>query len=124
MNKEELRMSERELKGTLKLLENLKITVENKEEELKELKTQQKYLSSKLKTFGPNSTGVRDRDGEPICIGDTITFLTKGLFSSKTGVVYKVSDNKLRVTAKDSNGKSISRAPHNTRVIKKYREYE
>ena len=118
MNEEELRMSNKELERTLKLLENLKISIKSKEEELRELKTQQKHLAGKVKTYGPDSTSTYDRDGAPICIGDTVVFLTKGLFSSRKGVVYKVLNNKSRVTARDTNGNSISRAPHNIPVIK------
>ena len=44
---------------------------------------------------------VRDRDGREIIIGDQVTFLTRGLFSSESGTVYKISSSGARVTARD-----------------------
>jgi chaperonin cofactor prefoldin len=58
---------------------------------------------------------IKDRDGKPINIGDTVIFLTKGKFQSSRGTVTKT--NKYRVTAKDKRGRSISRAPHNLRKL-------
>ena len=60
---------------------------------------------------------VRDRAGIEILIGDQVRFLTSGKHNSTTGVVYKISNNGTRVTARDSEGRSISRAPHNITVI-------
>ena len=110
-------MNSKEYEGTLRLLEELKISINKKEQELLELKNQERDLQTKTRRHGPRSTGVHDRDGTPICIGDEVIFLTKGLHTSKRGVVYKVSSNKSRVTSRDNKDKSISRAPHNLRVV-------
>ncbi len=59
---------------------------------------------------------VRDIDGTDILIGDRVTSLTRGLFLSESGIVYKVSSNGWRVTNRDNNCHSISRGPHNLRI--------
>ena len=59
---------------------------------------------------------VRDIDGVEILIGDTVTFLSRGLYNTTTGIVYRFSASGSRVTARDSRGRLISRAPHNLRV--------
>ena len=59
---------------------------------------------------------VRDRDGTEILIGDRVRFLTRGLYSSRTGVVYKISRNGERVTSRDERNLSISRAPYNLQI--------
>ena len=56
------------------------------------------------------------RDCE-ILIGDSIRFLTRGRYDSREGIVYKISNNGARVTARDDRGRSISRAPRNVEVI-------
>ena len=58
---------------------------------------------------------ARDRKGELIVLGDRVRFLTKGLYRSTEGVVTKI--NKRRVTARDTSGNAISRAPHNVEII-------
>ena len=63
-------------------------------------------------------TDTCDRDGTPIWFGDKVVFLTKGLYGTKEGTVYKVAKNKSRITAKDAKGNAISRAPNNVRVIR------
>ena len=60
---------------------------------------------------------VRDIDGVEILIGDTVTFLSRGLYNTTTGIVYRFSASGSRVTARDSRGRPISRAPHNLRVV-------
>jgi hypothetical protein len=60
-------------------------------------------------------TIIKDRDGYPIRVGNKVTFLTKGKYNSTQGIVTKV--NKARITAKDSRGNYISRAPNNVRII-------
>ena len=52
-----------------------------------------------------------------ILIGDTVRFLTRGRYNSWEGVVYKISSNAMRITARDDRGRSISRAPRNVEVI-------
>jgi hypothetical protein len=60
-------------------------------------------------------TLIKDRDGNTIRIGDKVSFLTKGKYTSTEGIVTRV--NKSRVTTKDSRGNYISRAPHNVRKV-------
>ena len=60
--------------------------------------------------------GVNDAVGSQIHIGDTVKFLSKGLFTSNSVVVYKAANNLSRVTAKDNKGRNISRSPRNLRV--------
>ena len=65
----------------------------------------------------PTDPLVQDRDGNNIHIGDQVIFLTRGLYNSTTGIVYKVSRTGSRVTARDESDRSISRRPSNVRVI-------
>ena len=60
---------------------------------------------------------VRDIDGVEILIGDTVHFISRGLYNTTSGVVYKFSPSGSRVTSGDSRGRPISRASHNLRVI-------
>ena len=60
---------------------------------------------------------VRDHLGVEILIGDQVEFVTRGLFSSTRGTVYKIATSGIRITARDQFRRSISRAPHNVRVI-------
>ena len=57
----------------------------------------------------------RDRDGNVICIGCVVRFLTKGRFDSTEGGVTEY--NKSRVITEDHKGRSIERASRNVRVI-------
>ena len=61
--------------------------------------------------------GVHDSQGKEIHVGDTVNFLSKGNFTSKTGEVYKISGNLRRVTSRDKENRSISRAPNNLKVV-------
>ena len=65
----------------------------------------------------PTDLLVQDRDGEDIHIGDQVIFLTRGLYNSTTGRVYKVSSTGSRITVRDDSGRSISRRPNNVRII-------
>ena len=96
----------------MKKLEDLEITLSEIKQELKALKEHKNYVK---KNQIPE---VEDRDGNSIHLGDTVIFLTKGLFGSSERVVYKISSNGNRVTAKDKNDKSVSRAPYNERIKK------
>ena len=60
---------------------------------------------------------VRDIDGVEILIGDTVTFVSRGLYNTTSGIVYRFSASGSRVTARDSRGRLISRAQHNLRVV-------
>ena len=60
---------------------------------------------------------ARDIDGVEILIGDTVTFVSRGLYNTTTGIVYCFSASGNRVTSRDSRGRPITRAPHNLRVV-------
>ena len=60
---------------------------------------------------------VHDWSDCEILIGDTVRFLTRGRYDSWEGVVYRISSNRARITARDDRGRSISRAPRNVEVI-------
>ncbi len=62
-----------------------------------------------------NRTLIKDRDGNLIRIGDKVTFITKGKYTSTEGIVTRA--NQSRITAKDSHGNHISRALHNVRKL-------
>ena len=62
---------------------------------------------------------ILDRDRNIIRLHDRVFILTKGKYTSTEGTVYKISERGDRVTLRDSNGDSISRAPRNLRVILK-----
>ena len=64
-----------------------------------------------------NHPAVYNNEGTEILIGDQVQFVTRGLFTSTRGVVYKISPSSNRVTARDNLRRSISRAPHNLKVI-------
>ena len=108
----------------LEQLRNLRIAIEEKDETLRFLIDQERRLSDRLKRPNPRSTGVRDCDGTPIYIGDRVKFLTKGQHSAKEGIVYKISDSKTRVTARDARNFSVTRAPKNLKVVTKSHEFD
>jgi len=65
-----------------------------------------------------NHPVVHDVDNVEIIIGDRVRFVTRGLFNTSSGVVYKITPSGTRVTSRDTLGRSISRAPHNLRVTR------
>ena len=93
------------------IIERLEISDETSEAESST--TIYEYNTPRPSTF----LGVYDSENREIHIGDTVKFLSGGKLGSKEGTVYKVSDNKERVTSKDSRDRSISRAPSNLKVI-------
>ena len=60
---------------------------------------------------------VRDIDGVEILIGNTVHFVSRGLYNTTYGIMYKFSASRNRVVSRDSRGRPISRAPHNLRVV-------
>ena len=108
----------------LEQLKKLRIAIYEKDETLKFLLNQERQLSEKLKKANPSSTRAYDCNGTQIYFGDLVEFQTKGKYKSRRGVVYKVSDNKTRVTARDKNNFSITRAPKNLKIIAKSHEYD
>ena len=111
-------MNDKELQETIDKLKSLRVTIEEKEKELRALKDHEKNYKLRIQQRRAKETGTRDRDGTPILFGDTVTFLTKGLYESCEGTIYKVAKNKSRITAKDAKGNSISRPPNNVRVVR------
>jgi hypothetical protein len=97
MQKEERELIER--------LESLNLEKQGLEERLRQLRGRRLI----------QRTLIKDSDGNPIQIGNKVTFLTKGKFRSTEGIVTRV--NQSRITAKDSRGNYITRAPHNVRKI-------
>ena len=90
------------------ILENVEAKPEPQRQELESRRSPQ-YIHRHLV--------VRDIDGVEILIGDTVQFVTRGLYNTTSGIVYKFSASGNRVTARDSRGRPISRAPHNLRVV-------
>ena len=108
----------------LEQLKNLRFAIRERDETLKFLLKQERELSEKFKKANPRSTGAYDCDGTQIYFGDLVEFETKGKYKSSRGIVYKVSKNKSRVTARDENNFSISRSPKNLKIISKSHEYD
>ena len=117
-------MNKKEYTEALEQLKNLHIAIYEKDETLKFLIKQERQLSEKLKKVNPRSTGAYDCDGTQIYFGDVVEFQTKGKYKSSRGIVYKVSSNKLRVTARDEKNFSISRAPKNLKIVTKSHEHD
>ena len=67
--------------------------------------------------YTENHPVVRDRNGTEILIGDEVRFLTGGAYNSWSGVIYKISNSGTRVTARDENGRPISRAPNKVEIV-------
>ena len=67
--------------------------------------------------YAGNHPVVRDVNGTEILIGDEVRFLTRGVYNSWTGIIYKISSNGARVTTRDNRSRFISRAPGNVEVI-------
>ena len=111
--------NKKEYEDVLKQLKALDIDIDKKEKELAKLKKEKEDLEKRSDTLGESTTGAVDRDGTPIRFGDMVAFLTKGLHNLSEGLVYKICSNKSRITCKDQNNIIISRAPHNTKVIKR-----
>ena len=59
-------------------------------------------------------TGLRDRYGEKVFIGDTVKFPTYGKYDSTQGVV--IGFPREQVVSKDYKGREIKRSAHNVRV--------
>ena len=81
------------------------------------LQTTENRQDRRTENYNHRHPVVRDSDGTEILIGDRVRFLTRGLFSSRTGIVYKISDSGERVTSRDDRNRPISRAPQNLKVL-------
>ena len=60
---------------------------------------------------------VFDKNNRLIHIGDVISFLTPGRYTSTKGTVYRVVRSGMTVTARDDRNNAITRAPRNVRII-------
>ena len=99
-------------------LNQLRLATENLQETLNRLQEEEETVERRDR--GPPTDPEirdRDRDNRIIHYGDTVVFLTRGLYNSTTGTVYRVSASGNRVTARDHQGRSISRSPRNVRIL-------
>ena len=95
-------------------LNQLRITTDILQETLNRL---QEETIDRRDRGPPTDPEIRDRDNRTIHYGDTVIFLTRGLYNSTTGTAYRVSASGSRVTARDHQGRSISRNPRNVRIL-------
>ena len=101
-------------------LERLRIAANNIEQIInsaQEETTLQINRDRRPRGYRHNHPIVYDNEGTEILIGDQVQFVTRGLFTSTRGVVYKILASGNRVTARDNLRRSISRALHNLKVI-------
>ena len=101
-------------------LERLRITANNIERIINDTQVEsvvQTNQDRRPRGYRHSHPAMYDSEGIEILIGDHVQFVTRGLFTSTRGVVYKISPSGNRVTARDNLRRSISRAPHNLRVI-------
>ena len=115
-NIEDLQEELRRLRITANNIERILQTArdQNRQEEGENLRVNP--ADRRGQEYPHNHPRIFDSEGTEILIGDTVTFLTRGLFTSTSGVVYKVSHTGTRVTSRDAFRRAISRAPHNLRV--------
>ena len=112
INVEELR---EELNWLRLATENIERIIERRNEEERETETEQE--NRRGDNYPHNHPIVRDINGTEIIIGDRVEFVTRGLFNTTSGIVYKISASGTRVTSRDTLRRSVSRAPHNLRII-------
>ena len=99
-----------------KQLDQLRIATENIELTLNRLEEEEEILEARDRG-PPTDPETRDRENRIIHYGNTVVILTRGLYNLTTGTVYRVSASVNRVTARDHQGRSISRIPRNTRLL-------
>ncbi len=104
-----------EIKDLTSQLEELSVKIASKKNQLQVIKDKRRAQQRLNGDSRRNEQAARDHHGELIVLGDTVLFLTPGLFKSTHGVVIKIS--KSRITARDKSGRSINRAPHNVAVV-------
>ena len=96
-------------------LERLQLTMQNIQETIQQLQNQEQ--DNQAAPHGPLTNPLAfDTDRRLIHIGDEVIFLTRGLYNSTRGTVYKVSRNRARITARDHQNRPISRNPRNLRL--------
>ena len=116
-NAQEIEDIRRELNRLRIIASNLERILDNVEAEPEPEPQRQELESRRPPQYIHRHQVVRDIDGVEILIGDTVQFVTRGLYNTTTGIVYKFSASGSRVTARDPRGRPISRAPHNLRVV-------
>ena len=99
-------------------LERLRLATQNIEQTIQRLTRNQEedQAAPPLRRGPPTDPQVFDAEHRLIHIGDQVIFLTRGLYNSTRGTVYKVSRNGARVTSRDLRNRSISRHPRNLTI--------
>ena len=99
-------------------LQRLRLTTQNIQQTIQRLTRDQEEDQAPLpeRRGPPTDPQVFDAEHRLIHIGDQVIFLTRGLYNSTRGTVYKVSSNGARVTSRDLRNRSISRYPRNLRI--------
>ena len=103
-----LTIASQSIRRTIQLLE----TIERARQERHTVTGQGKGQCTNTET----ATAPKDRDGNPIHVGDSIGYLTKVKYPSTEGVVTRFSKNLDRVFSLDNWHKEITQAPRNVRV--------
>ena len=67
------------------------------------------------------TTTRRDRHNDAIDIGDYVNFLTRGRYNTRSGNITQISHRRY-VSARDRQGRIISREPVNVEIVRKYNE--
>ena len=111
-----------EIEDIRRELNRLRIITSNLERILENVEAEAEFQRQETDTRRPpqyvhQNPVVRDIDGVEILIGDIVHFVSRGLYNTTSGIVYKFSASGNRVTSRDSRGRPISRAPHNLRVV-------
>ena len=114
-NAQEIEDIRRELNQLRIITSNLERILENVEAEA-EPQRQERETRRPLQYVHQHPV-VRDIDRVEILIGDTVHFVSRGLYNTTSGIVCKFSPSGSRVISRDSRGRPISRAPHNLRVV-------
>ena len=118
-NAQEIEDIRRELNRLRIIASNLERILENveAEPELEPEPQRQEVESRRSPQYVHRHPVVRDIDGVEILIGDIVQFVSRGLYNTTSGIVYKFSASGSKVATRDSRGRPISRAPHNLRVV-------
>ena len=104
------------IRDIAKQLNQLRIATENIQVTLNRLEQEEQTLEARDRR-PPTDPEITDRDNRIIHYGNTVVFLTRGLYNSATGTVYWVSVSGNRVTARDHQGSSTSRSLQNLHLL-------
>ena len=116
-NVQDIEEIRRELNRLRIITSNLERILHNVEAEQEQPRQETETETRRTPHYVHQHPVVRDIDGVEILIGDTVHFVSRGLYNTTSGIVYKFSASGNRVTSRDSRGRPISRAPHNLRVV-------